>query len=145
VPPARVERPDRIRIGSSVVVLEQAWLLAGAEGRLVIGDGVRLGRFNTLSCRTGLILESDVSGSDGVCIFDTWPIETAPVVVETGAYLGLNAVVYPGVRIGRGAFVGEGAVVTADVPARSVVYGNPARVVRRFDERSRSWEGPDRP
>jgi len=49
-------------------------------------------------------------------------------VVEYGAAVGGGAVVLPGVRIGRMALVGAGAVVTRDVPARGIVAGNPARL-----------------
>jgi acetyltransferase-like isoleucine patch superfamily enzyme len=52
------------------------------------------------------------------------------IVVEDGAWIGGGAIVLDGVRIGRNAVVGAGAVVTRDVPACSVVVGNPARVVR---------------
>jgi acetyltransferase-like isoleucine patch superfamily enzyme len=52
------------------------------------------------------------------------------VVIEDDADLGVGAIVLPGVRIGRGAQVGAGAVVTKDVPDYAVVAGVPARVVR---------------
>lgn len=56
--------------------------------------------------------------------------------VEIGrdVLIGANATVLPGVRIGDGAVVAAGAVVTADVPARTLVAGVPARVVRRLEE-----------
>ena len=48
--------------------------------------------------------------------------------------LRLSAVLLPGVRIGAGALVGAGAVVTRDVAPRAVVYGNPARAHGRVDD-----------
>ena len=56
------------------------------------------------------------------------PVEMAPVVIEDDADIGVGAIILPGVRIGRGAKVGAGAVVTRDVPAYAVVAGAPARV-----------------
>ncbi len=53
----------------------------------------------------------------------------APVVIEDDAWIGFNAVVLKGVRIGRGAIVGSATVVTKDVPPYSVVVGNPAREI----------------
>jgi acetyltransferase-like isoleucine patch superfamily enzyme len=50
--------------------------------------------------------------------------------IRRGARVGGGAVLCPGVEIGEEAFVGAGAVVTKDVPARAVVVGNPARVLR---------------
>lgn len=61
-------------------------------------------------------------------------LQTGAVVIEDGAFIGVNAVILPGVRIGTGAVVGAGAVVTHDVPPATVVAGNPARVIKRMDE-----------
>jgi acetyltransferase-like isoleucine patch superfamily enzyme len=55
-------------------------------------------------------------------------------VVARGAKIGGNATVLPGVRIGEDALVGAGAVVTKDVPARAVVAGNPARVIKGVED-----------
>jgi UDP-2-acetamido-3-amino-2,3-dideoxy-glucuronate N-acetyltransferase len=54
--------------------------------------------------------------------------EASEGLVEHGAAIGGGAVVLPGVRIGRWAMVGSGAVVTRDVPERAIVAGNPARL-----------------
>ena len=54
--------------------------------------------------------------------------------IRRGARVGGGAVLCPGVEIGEEAFVGAGAVVTRDVPARMLVVGNPARVVREVAE-----------
>lgn len=64
---------------------------------------------------------------------------TGPVVLEDGAYIGVNAVVLPSVRIGRCSIVGAGAIVTKDVPAYAIVGGSPARIigdVRQFKMRA---------
>jgi acetyltransferase-like isoleucine patch superfamily enzyme len=55
------------------------------------------------------------------------------VLIEEDVWLGAKASVLPGVRIGRGAVVGTGAVVTRDVPPLTVVTGVPARAVRTLD------------
>jgi acetyltransferase-like isoleucine patch superfamily enzyme len=54
---------------------------------------------------------------------------TAPVVIEDGVWIGIGAIVLKGVRIGRDARIGPGAVVTRDVPAGAALAGNPARPV----------------
>jgi acetyltransferase-like isoleucine patch superfamily enzyme len=53
-----------------------------------------------------------------------------PVVIEDDVWIGAGAIILAGVRVGRGAVVGAGSVVTKDVPAFGVVVGNPARFVR---------------
>jgi acetyltransferase-like isoleucine patch superfamily enzyme len=50
--------------------------------------------------------------------------------IRRGARIGGGAILCPGIEIGEEAFVGAGAVVTKDVPARKLVVGNPARVLR---------------
>jgi maltose O-acetyltransferase len=57
-----------------------------------------------------------------------------PIVIEDDVWIGGAAIVLPGVRVGRGAVVGAGAVVTHDVPADTVVAGNPARVIREIEQ-----------
>lgn len=55
-----------------------------------------------------------------------------PITVGNNVWFGSNIVVLPGVTIGDGAVVGAGSVVTKDVPAYSVVVGNPARVLKKL-------------
>ena len=61
-----------------------------------------------------------------------WPrpeVARRPVVIEDDVWIGPNATILKGVRIGTGAFVEAGALVTRDVPARARVLGNPAQIV----------------
>lgn len=53
-----------------------------------------------------------------------------PIIVEDEAWLGFGVIVLAGVRIGKGAVVGAGAVVTRDIPANAIASGVPARVVK---------------
>jgi maltose O-acetyltransferase len=62
-----------------------------------------------------------------------WEV-ASPVVIEENVWIGGSAILLPGVRIGRSAVVGAGAVVSRDVPASTVVAGNPARVIREIDQ-----------
>jgi UDP-2-acetamido-3-amino-2,3-dideoxy-glucuronate N-acetyltransferase len=57
-----------------------------------------------------------------------------PTLVKRGASIGSNATIICGLTIGEGAMVGAGAVVTRDVPAHTVVAGNPARIIRQTTE-----------
>lgn len=59
----------------------------------------------------------------------------APIVVEDDAWIGVGAVLLPGVTVGRESVVGAGAVVTRDVPERGIVAGVPARLIGRVDDR----------
>lgn len=57
------------------------------------------------------------------------PASYLKTTIECGASIGANATILPGLRIGRNAMVGSGAVVTRDVPANAIVFGNPAQIV----------------
>lgn len=59
-------------------------------------------------------------------------LHLAPIVVEKNAWIATRAIILPGVRIGEGAVVGVGAMVTEDVPPYTVVAGAPARVIRQL-------------
>jgi len=61
--------------------------------------------------------------------------ETArPIVIGDGAWLGGGVIVLPGVSIGADAVIGAGSVVTRDVPAGHLAFGNPCRTVRDLSE-----------
>jgi acetyltransferase-like isoleucine patch superfamily enzyme len=150
--PSTVTCPERISIGSDVQIHPGAWLSVVDEHqgrrydpRLSIGDGCRLGGHMVVACMGEIVIGRDVLASERVFVGDTFhdyrdptrPIlhqpmaEPRPVSIGNGAFLGIGAIVLPGVTVGENAYVGAGAVVTEDVPARSVVVGNPARVVRQ--------------
>lgn len=57
--------------------------------------------------------------------------ELKNTIVEDDVSIGAGAVILPNIRIGKGALIGAGAVVTRDVPANAVVVGNPARAIKR--------------
>jgi len=64
--------------------------------------------------------------------------ELVPTIVKRGASIGSNATILCGVTIGEGAIVGAGAVVTRDVPPFTIAAGNPARILRRLVEKSKT-------
>ena len=158
IAPSRVQSPDRIRVGKRVVFHEHAWLcVVPQEGfdppLLEIGDGTSVNRFVKIVCAGRVTIGAECLVGDHVFIADTHyryddpnlPIraqplaEPKPVTIGDGCHIGVRAMIGPGVTIGENAYVGAGAVVTTDVPARSVVVGYPARVVRRYDDETRAW------
>uniref|UniRef100_UPI00313FFBA6 DapH/DapD/GlmU-related protein n=1 Tax=uncultured Nitrospira sp. TaxID=157176 RepID=UPI00313FFBA6 len=89
-----------------------------------IGDDVMMGPRVTIYGRDHCFDSIDVSMMDqGMGKYER-------IVIEDDVWIGANAIILKGVRIGKGTIVGAGAVVTKEVPPYSVVVGNPARVVR---------------
>jgi UDP-2-acetamido-3-amino-2,3-dideoxy-glucuronate N-acetyltransferase len=101
-----------------------------------IGDDVKIQ--NNVSVYEGVILEDQVFCGPSMVFTNVvtprsgTPRNTAadyaPTIVKRGATIGANATIVCGHTLGEFAFVGAGAVVTKDVPAYAVVYGNPARI-----------------
>lgn len=119
-----------------------------------VQKGAKLGRRVKVSSHSficeGVTIEDEVFiGHSVIFINDKYPRATTdtgalqteadweccPTVVKRGASIGSNATILCGVTIGEQAIVGAGSVVTHDVPSRTIVAGNPARVIRHLDGR----------
>src|SRR5206468_5615407 len=61
--------------------------------------------------------------------------DVRPIIIGDNVWVGSDAIIFPGVTIGEGAVVAAGAVVMSDVPAYTLVAGNPARQIRTFTEK----------
>ncbi len=110
-----------------------------------IGDRCRIGRGSHIVGHWSLEIGDDIQTGPYVYITDQnhsyldpvlpvgrqWPVE-AGVRIGSGSWLGANAVILPGAELGEHVVVAAGAVVRGIVPARTVVAGVPARVVRRW-------------
>ena len=121
---AFVEIQRGAMIGKRVKVSSHTFICEGVtiEDDAFIGHGVMF--INDLYPRS--------TNADGLLqTTDDW--ECVPTLVCRGASIGSNAAILCGVIIGEGAIVGAGSVVTKDVPAYSVVAGNPARFLRTVE------------
>ncbi len=94
--------------------------------------GVRIGDFVLLAPNVQMLAVNHLFDDSSRPIMQQG-ITARGIVVEDGAWIGAGAILLDGVRVGTGAVVGAGAVVTQDVPSRTMVVGVPAQVVRRLD------------
>jgi UDP-2-acetamido-3-amino-2,3-dideoxy-glucuronate N-acetyltransferase len=115
---AEVNVNDHVFIENDVVVGDRVTIKCGVQ----LWDGVRLG--------DDVFVGPNVTfTNDRFPRSKAYPETFAQTVVQSGASLGANSTILPGVTIGRNAMIGAGAVVTKDVPPNAIVVGNPGRIV----------------
>jgi acetyltransferase-like isoleucine patch superfamily enzyme len=115
-----VEIQSGVVLGRNVKVEAFAFLPTG----VAVEDGAFIGPH---VCFTNDLYPAAVDGQGRLLEAGDW--EPRPTVVEQGAAIGANVTIICGVRIGAGALIGAGSVVTRDVPPGMLSVGNPARVV----------------
>jgi acetyltransferase-like isoleucine patch superfamily enzyme len=142
------------RVGARVILGDQSCV----RERVTIGDDVVVGRGSLIENDTTVGALTKIQADAYITAYSTLEesVFIAPCVVTTndnymgrteqrhelvrgptirrGARVGGGAILCPGIEVGAEAFVGAGAVVTKDVPARAVVVGNPARVLREVPD-----------
>jgi acetyltransferase-like isoleucine patch superfamily enzyme len=143
--PATIKNPRSVSIGEMVVIREHAWLNCEprSDFTLTIGSGSYVGRFVHVNAALSVIIEDQVLIADRVHISDhqhahadlsraivaQGVTDPEPVRIGQGSWLGVGAVIMPGISVGRGAIVAANAVVTRDVEDYEIVGGVPATVI----------------
>lgn len=147
--PAKLISPELMHIDNDAYICEHAWLNAKddrGDGKptLRIGRGSYIGRFAHINAWQSVVIEDNVLLADRVFISDAdhnyenvdIPVRLqgdlfkGPVRLKEGCWLGIGAVILPGVTIGRNAVVAANSVVTTSVLDYAVVGGIPAKVIK---------------
>jgi maltose O-acetyltransferase len=118
----RINNPALVSVGDDVYLGDGVQLYPWNE-RIVIGSNVLIAAGARLITRKHGFADVDRPMSDQ-------GYNNAPIVIEDDVWIGFQAVILPGVTVGRGSIVGAGAVVTRDVEPYTIVGGVPARLIR---------------
>jgi acetyltransferase-like isoleucine patch superfamily enzyme len=115
-----------IHVGENTCIYHDVVISGGGNDPVYIGSNCVL---------TGCtLLAHDASTNCLLGIKYGEPSPSEPIIIEDDCFIGYSSIILMGVKIGKGSVVGAGAVVTKEVPAGSVVIGNPARVICTVDE-----------
>ncbi len=143
-----VRHPETIEIGDGVFIGDQAIIQGRKGGNCRIGYKAWIGPQSFLDARDleigdfvgwgpgAKVLGATHSGLPTDMPIIQTDLKVLPVRVEAWADIGVNAILLPGVTIGRGSIVGAGAVVTRNVPPFAKVAGVPARILKWRDDQN---------
>lgn len=141
--PCLIHGGGRFEVGKDVSIRstrrQQVELYCAPGATLRLADGCFLNQGVHIACCTQITIGERSLVADEAYIMDSdfhgvadAATKSLPVVIERDAWVGARAIILKGVIVGEGAVVGAGAVVSHAVPPRSLVVGNPARVVRQW-------------
>ena len=124
-------------------VVESFACINNAVGDVSIGDHTRIGLHNTII--GPVVIGSHVNLAQGITItalnhifsdpqkrIDEQGVSTDQVIIEDDTWIGANAVILPGVTMGRHSVIAAGAVVTKDIPPHSLAAGIPAKIIKQI-------------
>jgi len=120
-----IERGAEIGSGRYIEIGDHSGIGTNCRvGNAVIGKWVNMGPDVVFIARNHAFEQRDRT------IYQQGYIDADPIIVGDDVWIGTRAIILPGRRIGTGAVIGAGAVVTKDVPDYAIVAGNPARIIR---------------
>ncbi len=139
-----VFHPENIELGHRIYIGHQTILKGYYKNKMIIDDGTWIGQQCFFHSAGGLMIGKNVGIGPAVKIITSshqmencekpilhQELQFKQVIIEDDCDIGVGVIILPGVTIGKGTFIGAGAVVTKNISAYSVAYGCPARIVRQ--------------
>lgn len=156
-PSVHVLGKDNIRVGENTCVSEGSWLnvnhrdkgkvsieignncFIGKQNFFTSGDYIRIGDYTltTIGCR--FIGSSHQVGDPEVPYLLTGTTKDDRIIIGVNCFIGAGATVLGNVSVGHGSVVGANSLVLSDIPPFSLVVGNPAKVVKRYSFKQKTW------
>jgi acetyltransferase-like isoleucine patch superfamily enzyme len=149
IPRARHHERHKLSLGKNTLI-ESMSVVCTWHGDVILKDGASIG-IGSIVIGPVLIGEGSACGQN--CFiggqshhyedisknFLRQGVQTEQVIIGKNVWVGANAVILPGVKIGDNSVVGAGSVIVEDVPAYSVVAGNPAKIIKQYDFETKRW------
>jgi len=150
IPRAQHHERHRLSIGRNTLI-ESLCALCTWHGDVILEDGASIGIGSIVM---GPVLIGKGSACSQNCFisgqshhyedisknFLRQGIETEQVVIGKNVWIGANSVILPGLKIGDNSVIGAGSTIIEDVPAYSVVAGNPAKIIKQYDSKTKQWK-----
>ena len=123
------------------------------DSKIIIGNNVTSTADLQIAAQSEIIIEDDVMFASNIHINDGMhgfenanvpyryqPIfKISPILIKKGAWIGQNVVIMPGVTIGKLSIIGSNSVVTESIPDQCIAFGNPAKIIKSWDEKMHRW------
>lgn len=149
----RVNNPKYIQLGNHVRIDRMSRLSSYEGGKITIEDDCYIGQFFSVMAGGDVIIKKNTLIASFVAVvaenhsmdpeagirYGNQPLIKQDVEIGENCWIGEKAVILPGVTIGDWSIVGACSVVNKSVPAYSIVAGNPARVIKRYDFNTKTW------
>ena len=152
---AKIANPKQVYLGKEASIGKYCLLCPFHNAKIIFGNNVSLGWFSRVTAVNEVVIGDNVITGPNVFIGDynhryediAKPISkqgiTSPatkVVIGEDSWIGTNVVICGNVVVGRHVVIGAGSFVNKDIPDYSVAVGNPAKVVKKYNFETKTWE-----
>ncbi|WP_166413077.1 acyltransferase [Chryseobacterium lacus] len=127
----RISTAGQIIIGDNTFIGENTYI-TGGRCTIEIGKNCDISHNVTITSGTHEMEPENIrmAGKD-IC---------RKIKIDDGVWIGIGSIILPGVIIGNKAVIAAGSVVTKDVPPYSIVGGNPAKIIKKYNTDEKKWE-----
>ncbi|WP_421943937.1 acyltransferase [Pedobacter sp.] len=141
---------NNFQLGKNSVIEDFATINNGV-GDVIIGDKTIIGIGNVIigpvTIGSNIMFAQNIvvsglnHGYEDVTISPAFQkVSSKQIIIEDDVWVGANSVITAGVTLGKHCIIGAGSVVTKDIPEFSIAVGNPAKVIKKYNKESSTWE-----
>lgn len=151
----KIVNPKNLILGNGIQIAPYSLICPHGDSNIILGDNVYIGMFSRIACINKIVIGKNTLTGPNVFISDynhcysnvNIPIsqqgntsKNSKVIIGEDCWIGTNVVICGNLTIGKHVVIGACSFVNKDVPDYSVVVGNPAKVIKRYNFESNKWE-----